>query len=383
VLEAARVRRTALALALGAVACAGSTVRRDERSSAEHGSNALALRWRTAIHDHGLFEPRPEECATGTVVGTRLVIGSRKGAVVALDTGDGHVVWSTPVSGSVDSEARHDPLRNQVYVGTDDGSLYALDPSDGRIRWTHKARGAIERPPAVDGDAIYVTTAEDRIFALDATSGRFRWQYERERPEGFTIHGHAGARLHGGRLFTGFSDGFLVALNPGTGEALWTRSLAAASEKYVDVDSTPEIVGDAVVASSFSGGLYAVSASTGDVRWRLALEGAGTASLIGGYLYFSSPREGLGALTRDGQLLWRQGLAAAGELTEPRRAGRYLVFSGARAGLFVVDRQSGRLAQMFNPGRGSCGAMALDEAGGNAYVLVNSGSVYALRLTGP
>lgn len=383
------LRRSALPLAFlvlplcfGVAACAGGTVRRQEAPSAQYAASPFALRWRTSIHDHGLFEQRPEECATGVVVGSRLVIGSRKGLVVALDLGDGHVVWSTPVSGAVDSEARHDPLRDQVYVGTDDGTIYALDPKNGAIRWTHKARGAIDRAPEIDGDAIYVTTAEDRIFALDPSNGRFRWQYERERPEGFTIHGHAGARLHGGRLFTGFSDGFLVALNPGTGEVLWTRSLAAASEKYVDVDSTPEVVGDSIVASSFSGGLYAVAAATGEVRWRLGLEGAGAASLIADRLYFASPREGLGALSRDGQVLWRQGLAAAGELTAPRRAGPYLAFSAARAGLFVVDSRSGRLLQLFNPGRGVCGALATDASSSDGYLLVNSGTVYALRLTG-
>jgi outer membrane protein assembly factor BamB len=379
VTRAHRLLAASLAAACAAAAC-GRTVRRPERPGRDFPAGVLELRWRTSIHEHGLFEPRPEECATGVVVGSRLVIGSRRGHVAALRVDDGRVLWSTPISGAVDSEALYDRAHDQVYVGSDDGFLYALEPAGGAVRWSHKAKGAIERPPEIASDSLYVATAEDRVIALEPRTGRFRWQYERERPEGFTIHGHAGPRLAGGRVYAGFSDGFLVALNTAGGEVIWARSLAAASEQYVDVDSTPTIAGDTLIVSSFSGGLYALAAANGDVRWRLGLEGTGTARLHGDRLYFASPREGLAALTLEGRMLWRQGLAEAGELTTPIFAGPYLVFSGARAGLFVVDRASGQLLQLFNPGRGVCGSAALDAEARNLYVLVNSGTVYGLRI---
>ena len=40
--------------------------------------------------------------------------------------------------------------------------------------------------------------------------------------------------------------------------------------------------------------------------------------------------------------------------------GRYLIFSGSRAGLFVVDRATGELLEIFNPGHGVCAAPTLD-----------------------
>ncbi len=369
-------------LAFLALSCADGTVRRADAPARTYPAGIVDLRWRQVIHEHGLFEPSPEECSTPTLVGDKVILGSRAGRIVAVDTKDGHPLWTTQISGGLDSEARYDPVRRQVYLGADDGFMHALDPDTGAIRWSHKARGAVERAPELDAASVYLTTAEDRVIALDAATGKFRWQYERDTPDGFTIHGHAGLRLGNDVLYTGFSDGFLVALRPATGEVSWARSLAAASEQYVDVDSTPTPVGDLLVASSFSGGLYAVTASGGDIKWRLGIEGASTARAIGDRLYFAAPRDGVAAIDHQGHLIWRQALAEAGELTPPQSAGPYLIFTGSRAGLFVVDRKGGQLLETFNPGRGICGGVALDATGSNLYVLVNSGALYALHLAG-
>jgi outer membrane protein assembly factor BamB len=379
------MRLFALAILLstlgGAVlGCGAATARRVTDDQREMPANVAHLRWRTVIHEHNMFEAKPEECATGVVVGSRVIVGSRAGKVVGLATSDGRTLWNTGISGGSDGEARFDQARNQVYVGSDDGYLYAID-TDGKIRWSYKSKGSIDRMPELGGDLVYAATSTDRVVSLDAATGKYRWGYEREVPEGFTIHGHAGPRLHEGMLFAGFSDGYLVALSAAGGEVVWARSLAAATDQFVDVDTTPAFVGDLVVASSYSGGLYALRARDGDVRWRLNIEGASALRLTEGRLYVAAPREGLAALTPDGQFIWRQGLAEAGDLTPPTAVGPYLVFSGSRAGLFIVERASGKLLQLFNPGRGACAAPAIDAADNHRlYLLANSGSLYALDL---
>jgi outer membrane protein assembly factor BamB len=340
-----------------------------------------------ALHDHGLFEAAPEECASGVMAHDHLVVGSRAGAVVGVDPAAGHVDWALGVSGGVDSEARYDAARDQVYLGTDDGTFYAVDPGRGRVRWSYRAKGAIERAAefgGAGGDLVYVATAADRVFALDAATGKWRWQYERETPEGFTIHGYAGPRLLGSQLLAGFADGYLVSLAAATGEVQWARSLASASDQFVDVDSTPTVVATdhqkLVLASSYSGGLYALDPSDGAVRWRLGIEGVGAATQHDRRLYFAAPRQGLHATDLDGHVVWRQGLTAAGDLTRPQVVGRYLIFSGSRAGLFVVDRESGELLELFNPGHGICAAPTLDLRAGRLYIISNGGSLYALDL---
>jgi outer membrane protein assembly factor BamB len=58
----------------------------------------------------------------------------------------------TSVSGGVDSEARFERPRGQVYVGADDGSFYAVDVKSGAIRWSYAARAPIERPAEIGPD---------------------------------------------------------------------------------------------------------------------------------------------------------------------------------------------------------------------------------------
>jgi outer membrane protein assembly factor BamB len=290
----------------------------------------------------------------------------------------GRLGWSTRGWGSIDGEARFDEGHGQVYVGTDDGTFYALDPALGTVRWSYKGRGAIERRPELSADSVYVTSSADRVVAFEARTGTVRWQYERESPEGFTIHGHAGARLVEGVVYAGFSDGYLVALDGATGDPIWTRSLAGASDQFVDVDTTPTVVENMLVASSYSGGLWALRAKDSEVQWRLGIEGVSAIGIGGGRIYVAAPRDGLAALTRQGHVLWRQGLADAGDLTPPVAVGPYLVFAASRDGLFVIDRESGKLLQIFNPGRGMCAAPAIDSKARRMYALANSGSLYAL-----
>ena len=375
-------RALAVALALfgaAAASCASMTTR-EAKPVKDRAAPAgiVHVRWRTEIHAHKLFQPQPEECASGALAGDRLVIGSREGSVLGVRLADGHLDWATRVTGGVDSDARFDSKRGQVYVGADDGSFYALDAGNGAVRFKYAAKGAIERGAEVGGDTVYFATAADRVIALDAVTGKWRWQYERETPDGFTIHGYSAPRLQGGRIFAGFADGYLVALQATSGEVVWAKSLAATSDQFVDVDSTPVLASDVVYAASYSGGVYALDAKDGSTRWRLPVEGAGPMNLVDGHLFFAAPREGLQAASAGGQIMWRQGLAEAGDLTPPLAMGHYLIFSGSRGGLFVVDARDGDLLEVFNPGDGICASATLDLDRQRLYVLSNGGSLYAL-----
>jgi len=378
------LRLGAVALAMGVAAaagCAAATARRlDDATTPPHRAGLLQIVWRTTLHEHGLFEPAPEECASGVLADGRLVIGSRAASVVGVAPATGHIDWVTSVSGGIDSEARFDAARGQVYLGADDGSFYAIDPKTGKIRWSYRGKGAIERPAEVGSELVYIGSAADRIVALEPATGKWRWQYERDMPEGFTIHGYAGPRLRGGQLLAGFADGYLVSLSAGSGEVTWAKSLAAASDQFVDVDSTPAVNGETTYVSSYSGGLYALDPRDGTVRWRLGIEGVGDITADQERLYFVAPRYGLHAAHPDGHVLWRQGLAEAGDLTHPMVVNNYLIFSGSRGGLFVVDRGNGELLEIFNPGQGICAPPTFDPVSHRLYVLSNSGSLYALNL---
>ncbi|HLW79983.1 MAG TPA: hypothetical protein VKU44_10340, partial [Terriglobia bacterium] len=79
----------ALAAASG---CAAITARPvDGAEPPAHPAGVLQMVWRTTLHEHGLFEPAPEECATGALASGHLVIGSRASSVVGVAPDTGHI----------------------------------------------------------------------------------------------------------------------------------------------------------------------------------------------------------------------------------------------------------------------------------------------------
>jgi outer membrane protein assembly factor BamB len=363
-----------------ALACSTATIRREVTPRHDYPAGVAQMRWHTQIHAHSLSEAHPEECSTGALVGHELVLGSRGGSVVGVNVGSGAVTWSTPISGGVDGDARYDSKRGQVYVGSDDGNLYAIEPEQGKIRWSGKFKGGIDHGPEIGASGLFLATTADRVFAVDPSDGKMRWQYERETPEGFTIHGYAVPRQHGDVVYAGFSDGYIVGLRADSGDLLWSRSLAAASDQFVDVDASPIVASGKLFAASFSGGVFALRPNDGEMLWRVLVDGVSALALGAGGLYAVSSREGLAALSLQGNILWRQGLPEAGDLTPPAEVGPYLVFSGSREGLIIVERGTGKLLQVFDPGRGMCAPPTVDRDGRAVYVLANSGVLYALDL---
>jgi outer membrane protein assembly factor BamB len=122
--------------------------------------------------------------------------------------------------------------------------------------------------------------------------------------------------------------------------------------------------------------LYALDPKDGSVRWRFDVEGAGTVRVQGGRVYFAAAKLGLHCLDTDGHLLWKQALAAGGELSTPLVVGSYVVVTSALGGAYVADVITGKLYQYFAPGHGVTGAPASD--GRQVYLLSNGGYFYAL-----
>ncbi|HJZ83608.1 MAG TPA: PQQ-binding-like beta-propeller repeat protein [Polyangia bacterium] len=339
---------------------------------------AITIAWRVALNERPLLAWKPQEFARAASDGRRVFIGSQQGVFYALTVRDGSIVWSSRLSGGVDSQALYDDHTGLVFVGADDGVLYALDAASGRTRWSYHAKGTLDPPPVLQAGILYFATSDGRAYALEAQSGKWLWQYEREPPESFTIHGFAGVSVSGDRVYTGFADGYLVSLNAKNGEVVWARSLAAASDQFVDVDTTPVLADGTLYAASYSGGLYALAPKDGAVKWRFEVEGAAGIAVAGGRIYFTAAKTGLHVLDTKGRLLWQQALGAAGDLSPPRLHRGYILLSGSESGLYVVDRVAGDLLAFFNPGEGVSAAPIV--AGDALYVLSNRGFFYKLAL---
>lgn len=94
--------------------------------------------------------------------------------------------------------------------------------------------------------------------------------YGRQQPRGWS-----GATIVDDTLFVASIEGRLVALNTSDGSRLWPDSVLGGSESKskVVIYGTPAVEGELVYLGGYNGKVYAVTASSGAVRWVYPREG--------------------------------------------------------------------------------------------------------------
>jgi outer membrane protein assembly factor BamB len=176
-------------------------------------------------------------------------------------------------------------------------------------------RHRITAEPVVAGGRIFTLDSQATVTATATEGGRL-WQ--RDLTPGFARRGNAsgGGLAHGaGRLFVTTAFGTLVALDPATGEEIWTQRFDA------PVTGAPAVVDDRVYVVSGEGVAWAVDVEDGRLRWRItgvpspsAMVGGPAPAVTGRMVLFPFPSGDLVASLRDsGVEAWRRRIAGRRE----------------------------------------------------------------------
>ena len=132
-----------------------------------------------------------------------------------------------------------------------------------------------ESPPVVNDGVMFVTTPEDRVIAIDARTGEQLWLYARQFPEGMA-HPHRtnrGVGLYGDKVFLTTHDAFVVALDAVTGEVAWETAVADYRTGYYMTIAPLVASGKVMVGASggergIRGFVVALDPETGEEVWR-------------------------------------------------------------------------------------------------------------------
>ena len=129
--------------------------------------------------------------------------------------------------------------------------------------------------PLVYRGAIFVTS-RNAVVSIDAATCKLNWRYERpsRMPQAYIEKMNHGAAIKDGKLVFGTHDGFLVALDAGTGNEIWVRDVVAPRENQGGFTMSPIIVGDLVIMGpagseiGVKGWVGAFSLTSGEPIWR-------------------------------------------------------------------------------------------------------------------
>lgn len=389
------------ALALFALVACGARDRVElvHPSTDDGALRIMAVDYQVELTPPDNFVLRPDELGGVTVDAQRglLYAGSRDGTLTALVDDDGAVAWEHPLGGSIGAlplivEGNTADDTGVLLVGTDNGVLHALDIDDRSTRWSYETPGRISNVPVVHEGVVFFVNSRDQIYALDLRTGQWRWQYEQELQTDFTVHGHAGLTLvpssgegvELGTLYACFDNGKVAALAAGSGEALWLSSVApAAGGNFSDCDSTPLVDQEQglVYVAGQSTGVHALSADSGEVRWRFEMRAAGTlVPTPDGGLAGVSPLDGVFVLEADGSRLRWRSRTDPGVLSTPVVVQGQVFVSHSELGLLAFDQQTGELSAQLRTGSGMGSQVTYDPGRQRVFAISNRGTLFALRV---
>ncbi|MEU0830803.1 PQQ-binding-like beta-propeller repeat protein [Streptomyces sp. NPDC005969] len=245
-----------------------------------------------------------------------VITGTRGGGAQAWEASTGEKLWET---GGVQTDFETAEAGPAIHDGTvylwQDARLRAVDARTGIERWSYPIGDAascggvpVRVTPAADGH-VYIA-AGTRVLAVDIASGLVRWHFESPAvfvsPPAFA----PGPAVTGGGVYLADYLGTVYALDATTGKDRWR----IATEARQSIEPVLVAAGNVHVGSGSA--LYTLDAVTGTPKWRFAAGGevVGAPVVADGRLHFGSADHVLYTLdAAGGQLRWK--LATGGEIT--------------------------------------------------------------------
>jgi len=130
----------------------------------------------------------------------------------------------------------------------------------------------------VDG-VMYLSGPWSIVYALDARTGAELWQYDPKVDGSYPRRGCCGVSSRGvqvwkGKVYLATVDGYLVALDAGTGTELWRADTFVDRTRDYTITGAPHLAGDKIVVGNSGadfgvrGYVTAYDTETGELAWR-------------------------------------------------------------------------------------------------------------------
>ncbi|WP_210582591.1 serine/threonine-protein kinase [Streptomyces sp. GESEQ-4] len=245
-----------------------------------------------------------------------VITGTRGGGVQAWEASNGQKLWEiTGAQTDFESPEAGPALYDGTVFVWQDARLRALDARTGDERWSYPigdaaSCGGVPVRVAQAHDGFVYVCAGTRVLAVDVTSGHVRWHFEAPAvflcPPTFV----PGPAVAGGGVYLADYLGTVYALDATDGRDRWR----IATESRASVE--PVLVAAGHVHVGSGKGLYTLDAVTGTPKWRFQAGGdvVGSPSVAEGRIHFGSTDHLLYTLKADdGRLRWK--LATGGEIT--------------------------------------------------------------------
>lgn len=316
------------------------------------------------------------------LAGDIIVAAAANGRVEAFDPATGKSKWKQKIDQDLVGGVGLGGGR--VLLGGSEGSVIALAADSGEVLWSTGLSGEVLAPPQTDGRLVYVQTFDGYVLALDAATGARIWSFSSSVPV-LTLRGTSTPLLHDGMLLVGLANGKIVSLEAQTGKLRWEQRIAVPQgsteiERLVDIDGELLIHNNILYAVSYQGQLAAMDPGTGNRLW--SRDASSYVGLSAGFsnVYVAGHNGSVTAFAANGQgVRWEQTVLARRRLTGPSTWGSYVAVGDFEGYLHLLSQVDGRLVARARVDSAGLRARLL-QAGEMLYAYANNGDLVAYRL---
>ena len=272
------------------------------------------------------------DCGNPALVGTTAYLVSSsfnspyRNVLTAVDQPSGNVLWAADLpAGSAYLNLGFGPAvqGNRLYVNTGRGAVMSVDTADGHVVWQASTGGdaVMNNDVAVANGRVFTTTwhacCENnlrQVFAFDAATGASLWASDVD-----SSNMQYPALALDKRVIVGSDSGVVRAFAATSGKLLWSRPLTG----YISSPLSGQ--GKTVYAVSGNRQVQALDARTGEVLWTRVLSGthqvASNVAWANGALYmttqdFNTAKQLLVLNTRSGKPVAQVPLSIRGSFTK-------------------------------------------------------------------
>ena len=295
--------------------------------------------WTASVGKAAGFHFRP------AVQSGRVHVASADGVVTLLDEGNGRVVSRFETKRRISGGVEVAP--NRIIVGSLKGEVIALD-ANGAIAWTTNVNGEVIAPPSASQKVVVVRTSDGRLFGLGLEDGKRQWVYQRQAPS-LLLRSDAGVLTVGKDVVAGYPNGKLIALDLEDGKLTWEATVspprgATELERIADIAGMPIIDGPRVCAVAFQGKIACFEIASRSMVWSRDLSSSRSLVADAKNIYVVDDSSNVHALDKAaGASVWKQEKLLHRRLISPVLFDKNIVVGDVQGYLHVLSPEDGSI----------------------------------------
>lgn len=209
-----------------------------------------------------------------------------------------------------------------IFVTTKRGNVFALKASDGKILWRKKIDAPLRTSPVAKNNILIVTTIENRTFALDAKTGENIWEHEGDEEKNKLASSPA-PLINKGDIIITYSSGQVFKLGLKDGEEKWESIVAPQKITTLlptnnDIAYSPIYHDGMIILVSSDGSIHALDENTGEDIWSFEGNGIiGSPWPVSSFIFAINRFGNMYAISaKTGSLVWKVDLEDPEEIDE-------------------------------------------------------------------